>query len=564
MADNLETLEREVAESRSRLADTLDRLTSPETSEAVKRDLMDTVHKAKDEVLNRARDTGRQTAQGFADSLKQRAMDNPFAVALIGAGIAWRLYKKPPVATLLVGAGVASLMMSGGSGRKSADRDAYRNPRRQGYVPGGVAGYGYPVEEDAPGPSVAERVSAAASSAAERARNVASTTATHVLEAARNADERARTAGVSAAAQISNSASGAAAQVSETAADVAAQVSTTVSSVAKQVSETVSDTAGRIRMAASDAMERTSSRVSDVGSSVADTTSGTTDRMIDLLDRAQRNPAVLGAVGLAAGFSIARSVRATDMGERVLDYTTDAVGEGARRMASGVTHVASRAADTAGSLAASTRAMAADLGATARQTFETAGSAVASAASRASEATSSSFEGVRDRAAGTSRSATKTASASSKSVGERARSGSRGRADRDHVSRPTPGLSRQVQDELYELGRRYPLLLGAVGLAVGAALGGVLDPTETENRMLGEASDRLKQRARTMAGEQYEQIADSAKQIAERILQRPEAAEAGADAHGAPPGADNASSHPVERPNERAAMEAQRQGLGPV
>jgi gas vesicle protein len=393
---------------------------------------------------------------------------------------------------------------------------------------------------------------------------VASTTATHVLETARDADERARTAGASAAVQISNSASGAAAQVSETAADVAAQVSTTVSSVAKQVSETVSNTAGRIRMAASDAVERTSSRVSDVGSSVADTTSGTTDRMVDLLDRAQRNPVVLGAVGLAAGFSIARSVRATDTGERVLDYTTDMVGEGARRMASGVTHVASRAADTAGSLAASTRAMAADLGTTARQTLETAGNAVASAASRASEATSSSFEGVRDRAAGTSRSATKTASASPKGVGERARSGSRGRAGRDYVSRPTPRLSRQVQDELYELGRQYPLLLGAVGLAVGAALGGVLDPTETENRMLGEASDRLKQRARTMAGEQYEQIADSAKQIAERIFHRPEAAEAGADAHGAPPSADNAASHPVERPNERAAMEAQRQGLGPV
>src|SRR5215218_8221064 len=147
MADNLETLERDVAESRARLAYTLDRLTSPETSEAVKRDLMDTVHKAKDDVMNRARDTSRQTAQGWADSLKERAVDNPFAVALIGAGIAWRLYKKPPVTTLLIGAGVASLMMSGGSGRNTGavsggsgrdlNRDPDRNPQRQGYVPGG-------------------------------------------------------------------------------------------------------------------------------------------------------------------------------------------------------------------------------------------------------------------------------------------------------------------------------------------------------------------------------------------------------------------------------------------
>jgi hypothetical protein len=100
-----------------------------------------------------------------------------------------------------------------------------------------------------------------------------------------------------------------------------------------------------------------------------------------------------------------------------------------------------------------------------------------------------------------------------------------------------------------------------VGLAVGAALGGLLDPTEAENRMLGEASDRLKQRAREMVGEQYEQIIDAAGQIAEHVLHR-----------SGTPGDDAASESDAgamraagtERPNERAAMEAQRQGLGPV
>src|SRR3954453_18776074 len=183
MADHLDAIEREVAESRARLADTLDRLTSPETSERVKRDLMDTVHKAKDEVLNRARDTGRQTAQGFADSLKQRARDNPVAVALIGAGIAWRLYKRPPVATLLIGAGIAGLMMSGGSGRGASrpsggsGRTAGRVPyadTRQGYVPGGVAGYGYPVEADAPMPGRTER-GGASPGVADRAPRIAGT-----------------------------------------------------------------------------------------------------------------------------------------------------------------------------------------------------------------------------------------------------------------------------------------------------------------------------------------------------------------------------------------------------
>src|SRR3954465_6076479 len=227
MADHLEAIEREVAESRARLADTLDRLTSPETSSAAKRDLMDTVHKTKDELLNRARDTGRQTAQGLADSLKQRAIDNPFAVALIGAGIAWRLYKKPPVTTLLVGAGLASLMMSGGSGRSAAGRPA-RTALERGYVPGGVAGYGYPVEEDAPTPSTLERVGAAASSVAERARDIGESargtgraTAHQVWDAARDGGERARDQASATAARVSDTVSGAAAQVSETAATVA-------------------------------------------------------------------------------------------------------------------------------------------------------------------------------------------------------------------------------------------------------------------------------------------------------------------------------------------------------
>jgi len=332
MADTVESLEQEVAASRARLADTLDRLTSSETSEAVKRDLIDTLNKTKDDVLNRARDTGRQKAQSLTDTLKQRAMDNPFAVALIGAGIAYRLYKKPPVTTLLVGAGLASLMMSGGSGRSAAGRPA-RTALERGYVPGGVAGYGYPVEEDAPTPSTLERVGAAASSVAERARDIgesargtASATAHQVLDTARDVGERARDQASATAARVSDTVSGAAAQVSETAATVASQVSDAVAGATAQVSETAS----RAREALSGAVEQTTSRVTEAGHNVADTTHEMTDRAIAFLDRAQRNPVVLGAAGFAAGFAIAHSVRATETGERVLDYATDTVAVGAR------------------------------------------------------------------------------------------------------------------------------------------------------------------------------------------------------------------------------------------
>ena len=45
------TLEREAAEARARLADTLERLTSPQTSQAVKQELTDYALGVKDNVL---------------------------------------------------------------------------------------------------------------------------------------------------------------------------------------------------------------------------------------------------------------------------------------------------------------------------------------------------------------------------------------------------------------------------------------------------------------------------------------------------------------------------------
>jgi hypothetical protein len=43
------------------------------------------------------------------DELKARAAANPSAALAIGAGIAWRLLKDPPIASALIGAGVLSL-----------------------------------------------------------------------------------------------------------------------------------------------------------------------------------------------------------------------------------------------------------------------------------------------------------------------------------------------------------------------------------------------------------------------------------------------------------------------
>lgn len=92
--EDLQNLEREVRTARARLADDLSSLCSADTYSEFKQDLK---HEAG------------YTLQGMVDGLKARAAANPAAALTIGAGIAWRLIERPPIAAALVGAGLFSL-----------------------------------------------------------------------------------------------------------------------------------------------------------------------------------------------------------------------------------------------------------------------------------------------------------------------------------------------------------------------------------------------------------------------------------------------------------------------
>jgi hypothetical protein len=91
-------------------------------------------------------------------------------------------------------------------------------------------------------------------------------------------------------------------------------------------------------------------------------------------------------------------------------------------------------------------------------------------------------------------------------------------------------LGRQARSQFSELIERHPLVLGCLGLALGAAIAYSLRPTETEARWVGETSDRFKRRAREMAEEQFER----ARTVAERAYEaaRDEAAEQGISPEG--------------------------------
>ncbi len=65
---------------------------------------------SKDEWIEQGKAIAVNRARHLLDDLKSRAAANPVAAAAIGAGLLWHLTRRPPVTSLLVGAGVFSLL----------------------------------------------------------------------------------------------------------------------------------------------------------------------------------------------------------------------------------------------------------------------------------------------------------------------------------------------------------------------------------------------------------------------------------------------------------------------
>ena len=288
--ENLSALEAEVEAARARLNDSLQNLTRPSISEAVKHDIRSYAETVKDQVVEKisttrdqlvsnARDASRRRVHSLTDSLRERAAANPLALVLIGAGIGWRLYHRPPVATLLVGAGAASLLLN--SSRRAARHfDEYHNPYRgdhpASYVPGGVAGYGYPVEERAPAPTFRER-------------------AQLVGEAVEQGAGTIRSKAGDLASAASEKAGEIASAVSEKASDLAARVADTASAVA----ETASATAGQIGDRAGAAMHSARREVGRYGETARR----------EISDGGGRYGMLLGAIGLSLAAAAFGAVR---------------------------------------------------------------------------------------------------------------------------------------------------------------------------------------------------------------------------------------------------------------
>lgn len=93
-----------------------------------------------------------------------------------------------------------------------------------------------------------------------------------------------------------------------------------------------------------------------------------------------------------------------------------------------------------------------------------------------------------------------------------------GSSARERASRASGAVRRRARRAGSGFARvlnEQPLLVGAVGAAIGAAIAAMLPPSDTEDELLGGMSDRAFDRAKEKGGEQYEKVRDTVRRAAE-------------------------------------------------
>ena len=143
---------------------------------------------------------------------------------------------------------------------------------------------------------------------------------------------------------------------------------------------------------------------------------------------------------------------------------------------------------------------------------------ISDAATSASETATQAYEAAKDTAVDSTSNAKTTVSRQSAQAG---------------------GITGTVHSNLKDTFERQPLLLGAIGIAVGAAMAAGLPSTKVEADAVGDAADRVKAQAKDFASEQVDNVTEIAKRTFDAVKEEavaqgltPEAAKDGAAAIG--------------------------------
>ena len=106
---DLDRLEGDVRDARQRLKSDLEVLRAPETFSSFTEEVIGEARQSRDDIVANVREAASNRTERLIADIKDRAAANPVAVGVIAVGLAWRILRKPPITTMLVGYGLISL-----------------------------------------------------------------------------------------------------------------------------------------------------------------------------------------------------------------------------------------------------------------------------------------------------------------------------------------------------------------------------------------------------------------------------------------------------------------------
>lgn len=282
---SLHQLEREVEAARAKLTADLSALRSPATYSEFTSDLKNDALDMKDALVDKAK----SSVESLIDDLKARAAANPTAALAIGAGIAWRLIHRPPIATALVGAGLYSLF-------RTTPTPAHARSTRD-YLTQAKDRLGEQASDFAE--NVKERALAVGEAATEKATELAAGVKDRALAMGETATEKA--------SELAGAAKDQAQQWSTQARSSARQMAAEATGMAGSASDTLDE----MRRSAADTAARAASRAS----TMADEWSRPLQEAVS--DQEARDKFLLGAASVAvvAALSIACQRRLSEAAE---------------------------------------------------------------------------------------------------------------------------------------------------------------------------------------------------------------------------------------------------------
>lgn len=150
---------------------------------------------------------------------------------------------------------------------------------------------------------------------------------------------------------------------------------------------------------------------------------------------------------------------------------------------------------------------------------ENSGNALEKAGSAVSSSAAAIAAGVSDTVSDTAQAASRMASTATAAVSNAATSIYRGGVDAaSYAANQATQAGRASRENVLNAIDRHPMIIAGVGLAIGAVIAAALPTTAVENRLLGEKSDDLRNRASKMGSEGFEAAKAAGQRIYDRTL----------------------------------------------